>query len=54
MIDANFDTRRGATAKFAGSGGAVIGTYPDEAVFDAPCGNLAEIGCNVLKVQIDV
>ena len=45
--------RRGATAKFAGSGGAIIGTYPDEAVFDALRTDLAEIGCNVIKVQVD-
>ena len=42
----------GATAKFAGSGGAIIGTYQDEAMFEALCTNLAEIGSRTIKPQI--
>ncbi len=44
--------RCGASAKFAGSGGAIIGTYPDEATFDALRTNLADIGCHVINVQV--
>ncbi len=39
----------GASAKFAGSGGAVIGTYPDEGVFARLQTALGAIGCRVLK-----
>ncbi len=44
--------RCGATAKFAGSGGAIIGTYQDETMFEALCANLAEIGSRTIKPQI--
>ncbi len=40
----------GAAAKFAGSGGAIIGTYPDEATFDRLTANLAPIQCQVLRL----
>jgi len=43
----------GATAKFAGSGGAIIGTYPDESTFQRLCEELAEIGCDVLRPEIE-
>lgn len=43
----------GATAKFAGSGGAIIGTYPDEATFDRLGRDLAEIGCSVFQPRIE-
>ena len=40
----------GATAKYCGSGGAIIGTYIDESQFDALNSNLSQIGCKVLKL----
>lgn len=39
----------GASAKFAGSGGAIIGVYSDEAMFERLQGALIAIGCRVLK-----
>ena len=42
----------GASAKFAGSGGAIIGTYPDEATFDRLTANLAPIQCQVLRLNL--
>jgi glucuronokinase len=39
----------GASAKFAGSGGAIIGTYRDEAMFQALRAELGKINCVVLK-----
>jgi glucuronokinase len=39
----------GASAKFAGSGGAIIGTYKDESVFEALRRELGKIGCTVIK-----
>ena len=44
--------RSGASAKFAGSGGAIVGTYEDEAQFDALSRALAEIGCRTFKPRI--
>lgn len=41
--------RAGASAKFAGSGGAIIGTYPDQACFDRLEEAMAAIGCRILK-----
>ncbi len=35
----------GASAKFAGSGGAIVGTFTDKAQFDALAKALAKIGC---------
>jgi glucuronokinase len=45
------DTARkaGASAKFAGSGGAIIGSYRDEAMFTELQRALAGIGCVVIK-----
>ncbi|HUI06462.1 MAG TPA: GHMP kinase [Verrucomicrobiae bacterium] len=43
----------GASAKFAGSGGAIIGTYPDEATYAELCAKLAGIGSRVIKPQIE-
>ena len=40
----------GASAKFAGSGGAIIGTYPDDAAFDRLTANLEPIQCQVLRL----
>lgn len=44
--------RAGATAKFAGSGGAIIGTYPDEATFQRLQAELEPLGCKVIRPQI--
>jgi glucuronokinase len=44
--------RVGASAKFAGSGGAIVGTYTDEAMFTALQRVLAPIQCAVFKPQI--
>jgi glucuronokinase len=41
----------GASAKFAGSGGAIIGTYPDKPTFDRIVANLAPIGCKVIRLN---
>lgn len=43
----------GASAKFAGSGGAIIGTYHDDDMYDVLCANLAEIGVRTIKPQIN-
>ena len=40
----------GASAKFAGSGGAIIGVYQDDSMFDQLQSTLGPIGCNVLRV----
>lgn len=42
----------GATAKFAGSGGAIVGTYRDAAMFAALREELGAIGSKVLEPQI--
>lgn len=42
----------GASAKFAGSGGAIVGIYQDEAMFQALSKELASIGSRVFKPQI--
>ena len=44
--------RSGASAKFAGSGGAIVGTYSDEAQYARLASDLAAIGCSVLKPTI--
>jgi glucuronokinase len=44
--------RCGASAKFAGSGGAIVGTYRDEAMFQQLERELGRIGCIVLKPVI--
>jgi len=43
----------GATAKFAGSGGAIVGTYPDEATFRRLQAELTRIGCRVILPIIE-
>ena len=40
----------GASAKFAGSGGAIIGIYQDDSMFDQLQLTLNQIGCDILKV----
>ncbi len=42
----------GASAKFAGSGGAIIGIYDGEDMFDRLCRELARINARVIKPQI--
>ena len=42
----------GAAANFAGSGGAIVGTYQSEPMFQALQSELAKIGCVVLKPRI--
>lgn len=45
--------RLGAHAKFAGSGGAVVGTYTDEAMFEALHRAYRQIGCEIVKPIVD-
>jgi len=42
----------GASAKFAGSGGAIVGTYDDNAQFSRLANALSAIGCAVIKPYI--
>lgn len=42
----------GASAKFTGSGGAIIGTYEDETMFQALLHRLGEYSINVIKPEI--
>ncbi len=42
----------GASAKFAGSGGAIVGTYEGEDHFRAVSAELAKIGCRTIKPVI--
>jgi glucuronokinase len=44
--------RCGASAKFAGSGGAIVGTYDGEAMFAALGDNLGAIGSRAIKPQV--
>jgi glucuronokinase len=44
--------RTGASAKFAGSGGAIIGTYTNEAMYQDLVNDLGQIGCRVIKPDI--
>ena len=46
--------RAGASAKFAGSGGAIVGTYSDEAMFERLKSDLEAIGCQVIQPILDV
>lgn len=48
------DTARacGASAKFVGSGGAIIGIYQGEAMFDTLCKSLEAIGSKVIKPDV--
>ena len=39
----------GASAKFAGSGGAIVGIYRDEAMFERLRRQLSEIGCKLIE-----
>ena len=42
----------GASAKFAGSGGAIVGTYEDDAQYERLSRALAGIGCTTIKPDI--
>ena len=42
----------GASAKFAGSGGAIVGVYQDQTMFQALTSRLEAIGSRVIKPQI--
>lgn len=42
----------GASAHFAGSGGTIAGTYPDEATFSILEKELGALGCRVVRPQI--
>ncbi len=42
----------GASAKFAGSGGAIVGTFANDAVYRRLCRELAELGCRVIRPTI--
>ena len=44
--------RCGASAKFAGSGGAILGTYSGEAMFATVRDSLAAIGSRTIKPQV--
>lgn len=46
--------RAGASAKFAGSGGAIVGTYADDATFERLRQDLCAIGCQVIQPVLDV
>ncbi len=43
----------GATAKFAGSGGAIVGTYPDAETLERLKVELKPLGCEVLTLHVD-
>ena len=43
----------GASAKFAGSGGAIIGMYEDDAMFQRLQQNLSTIGCQAIQLGGD-
>lgn len=45
--------RVGASANFAGSGGAITGTYRDEAMFDALVNAMRPLGVEVIKPRIE-
>jgi glucuronokinase len=42
----------GATAHFSGSGGAIVGTYPDEATYARLETALGQIGCRVIRPTV--
>jgi len=42
----------GASAKFSGSGGAIVGTYADEAMFERLTKALEPLDVRVIKPQI--
>lgn len=44
--------KSGASAKFAGSGGAIVGTYDDVEMYSRLCDKLSEIGCRVIRPKL--
>ena len=50
MVEAARQT--GASAKFAGSGGAIVGTYRDDAMFQQLVSTLAPLRCRVIKPMV--
>jgi glucuronokinase len=52
MVDAA--RRAGASAHFAGSGGAIIGAYPDEATLRRLQSDLSALGCRVVRPILQV
>ena len=44
--------KTGASAKFTGSGGAIIGSYKDEVVYDELKTRLNDIGVEIIKPNI--
>jgi glucuronokinase len=48
----NTARRLGATAKFTGSGGAIVGTYDGEEMFQKLVEGLEPLGMSVFKPQI--
>ena len=48
------DTARsvGASAKFTGSGGAIVGTYEDDAMYEALVRALNPLGVDVFKPHL--
>ena len=46
--------RVGATSNFAGSGGAIVGSYRDDAMFRDLQDEMQKIGVAVLKPRIQV
>jgi glucuronokinase len=51
MIEAARDA--GASAKFAGSGGAIVGTFAEPSQYEQLQRNLTAIGCEVFRPQIE-
>jgi glucuronokinase len=45
--------RAGASAKFAGSGGAILGTYDSEVMFANVQASLAATGCRTIKPKVN-
>ena len=42
----------GASAKFAGSGGAIIGVYKDQAMYQELCTQMTKIGSEVITPRL--
>ena len=42
----------GASAKFTGSGGAIIGTYENEAMFENLCSTLKKYNVDIIRPNI--
>ena len=51
MIEAARDA--GASAKFTGSGGAIVGVYEGEEMFERLTTNLAPLGVKIFKPTIE-